>query len=282
VLQLTEEIANAYEGVQVIEEKKQQLTKIKGASITTSLIKVLDEPEDPAANAAVGRWLATSEQEWDMALPYLAKGSDAQFAVIAQAELAQKILATEFVAVADQWYDLGKRNSYLKESIWRHALSIYETVRPQLTGLMAAVVDKRLVELVEYLPLGPDTNYDKLTVSQWGKLKGTIIPVDAARHQINTGISLKDGQQLRLVPHPTDTWRISDGRDITIDTTYKGQSMRKNGSVGELACTVGNGKEQQAGIITGIGEIVLYPSLPRGRNIISSGIIRVKILPVGK
>ncbi len=282
VLEICDLIANQFEIVDSIADKKSALSKIRGQSIVTSLIKLLDDTDDPGANLSVGMWYAKELQEWELAIPHLAKGSDAAYAEAAKAELAQKSDTADFIAVADTWYEMGKRNSTIKESFWRHALSLYENVRPQVNGLQAAVVDKRIVELTAYLPIGPNTNFDKLTVGQWEKIKAPIIIVDASQGRTQTGIVLRDGQQIRVVPHPTDTWHITALRRPTIDTTYKGQSMRKNGSVGELTCKVGEGEEQQSGIVTGIGEITLFPMLSGVRRPKASGTIRVKIMPVSK
>ena len=282
IIQLCEQIGEFYADIDVIADKRTYLRKISGQTVIPSLLTLLDMPNDPSANAIVGRWYAITVEEWSIALPHLANGSDASLGVIAKAELAPKTLASEHLAVADQWYDLGKRTAVQKEPLWRHALSIYETVRPQLSSLQAALTDKRIAEIVSYLPLGPDINYDKLSATQWEKLKGTTIIIDSARGHIDTGIVLRDGQQMRLVPHPTETWRITNGKDITIDTTYKGQSMKNKYSIGELVCVVGNGMEQQPGLISGVGNLTLFPSTPKGRGISATGSIRVKLLPVTK
>ena len=282
IIQLCEQIGEFYADINVSADKKTYLRKISGQTVIPSLLTLLDMPNDPSANAIVGRWYAITVEECSLALPHLANGSDPSLGVIAKAELAPKTLATEHLAVADQWYELGKRTAAIKEPLWRHALSIYETVRPQLSSLQAALTDKRIAEIASYLPLGPDINYDKLSASQWEKLKGTTIIIDAARGHTDTGIVLRDGQQMRLVPHPTDTWRITNGKDITIDTTYKGQSMRNKYSIGELICVVGNGMEQQPGLIFGIGNLTIFPSTQKGKGIKASGSIRVKLLPVTK
>ncbi len=280
VLEITDQLASLYEVVDLKAEKKQALLKIRGQFIVNSLIRLLDEPDEAGANFSVGMWYAKEHEEWHSALPYLAKGTDVAYAEAAKSELAPKTLAADIIATADMWYDLGKRSSSIKESFWRHALSLYETARPQITGLPAAVLDKRITELVAYLPIGPNTDYDKLTVTQWEKLNGKTYSVNAANDRLNTGLKLRDGQKVRVVPHPADTWNITDGRDLVINTTYKGRSMRKNGSIGELLCSVGSGEEQQIGIVSGIGEITLFPSLPRGKKARASGAIRVKIIPV--
>ncbi len=282
IIQLCEQISEFYVDIDVIADKKIYLRKLTGQTVIPSLLTLLDSPNDPNANAIVGRWYAITVEEWSIALPHLANSSDASLSVIAKAELAPKTLASEYLAVADQWYELGKRTATLKEPLWRHALTIYETLRPQLSSLQAALTDKRIAEIVSYLPLGPDINYEKLSATQWEKLKGTMIIIDAARGHIDTGIVLRDGQQMRIVPHPTETWRITNGKDITIDTTYKGQSMKNKYSIGELVCVVGNGMEQQPGLISGVGNITLFPSTPKGRGISASGSIRVKLLPVTK
>ncbi len=284
VLSLCDQLAKAYQGPDVIEQQRTVLPRMTGVAVIPSLLKLLDAPSDPAANTVVGRWYANDIQDWDRALPFLAQGSDAAIAKAATTELVAPTKPTELSALADQWYDLGKRSTTVRESFWRHALSIYETVKPKATGLNLAVLEKRIAEIEAILPLGPDINYDHLSAGQWERLKGKIITVDAARGINPTGITLSDGQKIRVVPHPTETWKISDDRGVNQETTWKG-GMQGRRAVGSLQCVVGKGLEQTPGILTGSGQLTLFalnPPGPRRRaNAVTiSGTIRVKIVPV--
>ena len=276
VLEVCEQFAAGYVGGSAADLKRTALGKISGVPVVTHLLKLLDTPTDPLANTAVGRWYASELQQWDRALPLLTKGSDASLAKAAAAELALTGKAAEQAAVADQWYDLGKRTPPLKESFWRHALGLYEEAKTKLSGLSVTIIEKRVAEIEEFLPLGPDIDFSSLSAGQWEKLKGKIITVEAGNGINVTSVMLKEGQKIRVVPHPTETWKIDD-RGTVLKTTWKG-GMAGRRAVGSLQCRVGEGIEQTPGVITGTGQLSLFPLT--NRRLALSGSIRVKILPV--
>jgi hypothetical protein len=276
VLEVCEQVAAAYAGPSATDLKRASLNRISSVAVVPHLQKLLDAPADSVACAAVGRWYAGEVQNWEHALPLLAKGSDPSLAKAATAELALTGKAAEQAAVADQWYDFGKRTPAVKESFWRHALGLYEEAKPKLSGLSVTIIDKRVTEIEEFLPLGPDINFASLSAGQWEKLKGKIITVEAGNGINATSVTLKEGQKIRVVPHPTETWKIDD-RGNVLKTTWKG-GMAGRRAAGSLQCRVGDGIEQSPGIISGTGQLSLFALGNRKLSI--SGTIRVKILPV--
>ncbi|HEX3132597.1 MAG TPA: hypothetical protein VHX44_03320 [Planctomycetota bacterium] len=289
VITLCEQIAKAYRGPDAVEQQRTILPRLSSVPVVASLIKLLDVPTDAYASGVVGRWYANEVQDWERALPLMVQGSDTILAKAATAEATAKATPAEATAkaakgaeqaaVADQWYDIGKRTSVVKESFWRHALSIYEVAKTDLTGISLAVIEKRIAEIEAFLPLGPDVDYTKLTSGQWEKLKGKVVTVDASRGMVTTGVSLSTGQKMRVVPHPTETWNVTDPRGVTTQTTWKG-GMAGRRALGSLQCTVGDGAEQAPGIVTGTGALTLFALVPNARRFQVTGSIRVKILPV--
>lgn len=279
VISLCEQIAKSYRGPNAEEQQRTVLPRVSSVPVVASLLRLLDAPTDAYASGVVGRWYANDVQDWTRALPLMAQGSDSILAKAAAAELAAPTKATERTAVADQWYDLGKRTSVLKESFWRHALGMYETAKIELTGVSLAVIEKRIAEIDAFLPLGPDVDYTKLTAGQWEKLKAKVVSVDASRGLVPAGITLSAGQKIRVVPHPTETWKITDNRGGTTQTTWQG-GMAGRRALGSLQCTVGDGPEQTPGVLTGTGVVTLFALVPNARRFQVAGIIRVKILPV--
>lgn len=282
VLTVSEQLAKGFEGPDAAAQQRASLLRISGVAVVPPLLKLLDAPGDPTASGVVGRWYANEVQDWEHALPLLAQGGDALIAKAAAAELLAPAKPAEQTAVADQWYDLGKRSTTVRESFWRHALGLYDHAKTSLTGLSLAVVEKRMAEIEAILPLGPDIDYTHLSAGQWDRLKGKIITVDAARGINPTTITLSEGQKIRVVPHPTDTWKVSDNRGVDQQTTWKG-GMQGRRAVGSLQCVVGTGIEQTPGIISGVGQLTLFALTPPGgprKRVTMSGTIRVKILPV--
>jgi hypothetical protein len=281
VIVLCEQIAATYQGPTAAEQQRALLPRLSSVPVVASLLKLLDAPSDAYANTVAGRWYAVEVEDWERALPLLARGSDAILTKAASAELNAPSKASERTPVADQWYDLGKRTSATKQPFWRHALTIYEAAKPELTGVSLALVEKRIAEIEAYLPLGDDIDYDKLSAGQWEKLKGRLVTVDAGRGVVASGLTLARNQKVRVVPHPTDTWSVTDNRGTVLQATWKG-GMAGRRALGSLQCRVGDGTEQTPGIVSGTGPLVLFALVPNARRFQVTGTIRVKILPVAE
>ena len=263
VMSLCEQLATTFTGPTNVEQQRQYLPRIYGVAVVPALIKLFDQPDDAAACATVGRWYAVELQTWDHALPLLLKGNDVTLAKAATQELAAHSRSIEQLSIADQWYDIGKRASgTTKESFWRHALEWYGKGTTGLSGAAIATATKRISEIEEFLPLGPDADYTKISAGQWDKLKGMVFSVDSNRGRMQTMIILSEGHSVRVVPHPTDTWLYSDGRSPAAPTNWKGASIMA-GDIGALRCVVGTDDDKPPGIITGTGPLLLFAQRPQ-------------------
>ncbi len=276
-LHACDRLAAGFDGIDALASKKAALGRLTNVPVTGHLLKLLDNPDDAEANLAAGRWFATDGDEFAIAMPLLAKGSDPALAKIAAMELANPAVTTEQNAVADQWYELGRKPSPLKETAWERAQHWYHLALPGLKGISATVIDKRLAEIAAFLPLGPDTDWDNLTALQWDKVKAPVFVADVNIDRNPTGLRLVPGTRYRVIPHPTETWHISVNRGINLDTTYKGDRQGRR-SVGSLMCAVGNGAAQEPSVITGDGLLFLLAEVPRSRAAAHKGSIRVKVL----
>ena len=301
VLSLCEQLASTFSGPTNVEQQRQHLVRISGVAVVPALLKLFDQPDDAAACTIAGRWFAIDVQAWDRALPLLVKSNDAALNKAATQELASNSRSIEQLSIADQWYDLGKRaSSTTKESFWRHALEWYSKGTTGLSGAAIATATKRISEIEEFLPLGPDADYSKISPGQWEKLKGVIFSVDSNRGRMQTNVILSEGHSVRIVPHPTETWSYSDGRSPVAQTTWKGASILA-GDIGALRCVVGRDEDKPPGIITGTGPLMLFAQRPqppaagggggrggRGGGLAAfaamaatmNGSIRVKVIPL--
>lgn len=281
VLNACDRLAASYDGIDAMTAKKSALGRLTNLPVTPHLLKLLDSPADPEANLAAGRWFATDGDEFAIALPLLTKGSDPALAKAATMELANPAGTTEQNTMADHWYELGRKPSTMKDVAWRRAQHWYHLALPGLKGISATVCDKRLAEITAYLPLGPDTDWDNLTTAQWDKVKAPVFSVEAAVDRNSTGLRLVPGVRYRVIPHPTDTWHLSANRGINLDTTAKGERQGRR-SIGSMTCVVGNGTEQEPGIITGDGLLYLFANAPRGKIAAHKGAIRVKVIALAE
>ena len=290
VITISDKIAADFTGPSAADQQRTFLPRMTGVPVAVALLTLLDHENDAAACAVVGRWFAVDLQEWERALPLLAKSNDPVLAKAANQELAPNTRSLEQLSIADQWYDLGKRSALTKESFWRHALQWYEKCNTGLTGTIAATAQKRMTEIEDFLPLGPNADYSKLTAGQWEKLKGKTFVVDAKHGRLTTSVVLSEGHPVRVVPHPNETWAITEGRAAAVFANWKGAST-KRGYLGSLRCAVGSDDNLAPGIITGIGPLVLFAKLGQisakpskkisnGALVSITGSIRVKVIPV--
>jgi hypothetical protein len=97
-------------------------------------------PDDPAANLAIGKFDCLAKGNFEAGLPLLAKGSDKALADLATLDLAQSTDSAEQIKVADGWWDTGKRAARLR------AKAIYEAALPSLNGISRVRIEKRLQE----------------------------------------------------------------------------------------------------------------------------------------
>jgi len=104
-------------------------------------------PEDPAANAAVGHFLLTAKGDVQGALPLLAKGSDAALKSLAEKDRAGATSPAEQAALGDSWWTLGDKESGVgREAVRQRAAHWYGQAVSQLSGLTKAKVERRIAE----------------------------------------------------------------------------------------------------------------------------------------
>lgn len=98
---------------------------------------------------ALGIYHCVVDGDWPQGLEHLAAGSDAQLARAAIADLAASNDPAEMVAVADRWEDLAKNSGSSQESAaWAaRAMHWLDEALPQLSGLTAKTVEKRIADL---------------------------------------------------------------------------------------------------------------------------------------
>jgi len=100
-------------------------------------MKTLKEnPADPAANTAVGKFLCFSKGDWEKGGAMLAKGNDAVLKTVGEMEAAKPADASSQLARADEWWDLAeKQTGAMKAAFKKRALWWYNSAAPAATGL---------------------------------------------------------------------------------------------------------------------------------------------------
>jgi hypothetical protein len=87
--------------------------------------RLAKDPDDPAANLAMGKYLAFEKGEWEKGLSHLARGSDKPLAEVAQKEIAGAEDAPAKIALADEWIKVSPKHPKNRQAIHDHATSWY-------------------------------------------------------------------------------------------------------------------------------------------------------------
>jgi len=120
--------------------------------VRDALAKLKEDPENPAANLAAGRWYCFEKADWPRGLPYLARSGDAKLKSLAAQELeSPPDEPADQLKLADAWWDLAeKRSDNEKDSLRLRAGCWYKAIGGELTSsLTKAKVEKRLAEIAK-------------------------------------------------------------------------------------------------------------------------------------
>jgi hypothetical protein len=91
-------------------------------------------PNDPAANLALGKYLAFQKNEWAAAMPRLAKGADAVLKALAEKELTEPRTGPEKMDLGEAWADAAPKLPALKKNILDRATHWYVQAWPSVDG----------------------------------------------------------------------------------------------------------------------------------------------------
>ncbi len=130
----------------------------------TAQASLKDNPEDAAANLALGKYLALRKGDWDKGLPLLAKGGDDSLAALAREDLKNPSEVKAQADLADSWYTAANKESEATKPVLQHrALYWYRQALPQATALLQTKINERIKQLEEVpAPFNPASK-DRLT-----------------------------------------------------------------------------------------------------------------------
>lgn len=123
-----------------IERMVQEYEKVRD-----QIAKLAQDTNDPEANLAVGRWYAFQVGQWEKALSYLAKGSQAELAEVARQDLQGPQDPAVQQKLGDRWWELSEKASGEERlAMQGRAVYWYEQALPNLTGLSKTSIERRL------------------------------------------------------------------------------------------------------------------------------------------
>lgn len=115
------------------------------AALKDQFATLEQQPADPIANLAVGRFRCLQQGDWKRGLAMLALGNDDKLAPLAARELMS---ATGPAALARDWYELAKTlKDEERSAAEAHSAECYRQALPQATGLERTQVQTRIKEL---------------------------------------------------------------------------------------------------------------------------------------
>lgn len=118
------------------------------AAVEAARLKLLDNPNDPAAATVVGGYYCFQKGEWEKGLSLLAIGADPKLKAVAAKETADPTEAADLFAVAEGWYDLGTSATGAgRRAMLARSYSFYTKAAPDLAGLNKTKTEKRMEEL---------------------------------------------------------------------------------------------------------------------------------------
>lgn len=127
--------------------KKQQASS---QEYRKALAVMENDPADPAANLAAGRYLCLVKGDWERGGPMLTLGSDAALKVGAIMELRGADSAEQQAAIGDAWWDVAEtKQGAERDSLRLRAGSWYRQAAPKLAGGLAGLKIKQRLEEIQ-------------------------------------------------------------------------------------------------------------------------------------
>ncbi|NQT11427.1 MAG: hypothetical protein HQ582_01675 [Planctomycetes bacterium] len=204
---------------QVVAINKEVSEAGKGyAALQQARAKLEEQPTDPEANLAVGRYLCLSKGDWEQGIPMLALGSAPTLQALAARELGEVVSPNAQVALADAWWDLAqKKTDAEKESFLLRAGCWYQEAEPSLTsGLAKVKVRKRLEEIAKLGRPIADAPSSRPGRSRPSSRRGAIEPWDIETVQLLGVLKGHTNETYAVAFSPDGSALASGNRDETV------------------------------------------------------------------
>lgn len=134
-----------------------------------------ENPEDPDANLAVGKYHCFVRNDWETGLLNLAKGSDDGLRSIAELELSGIGGSGSQIEIADRWWQFAQSVPFNESKrVKLHAGYFYQKAIPTLQGLQRAKSEARLKEAES---LGEIVNPDRAVAKPAGPVAPQLVPM---------------------------------------------------------------------------------------------------------
>jgi WD domain, G-beta repeat len=147
--------------IDLVAQRDREVQAIRQAFAGLPMVadRLAKDPEDAAANLAMGKYLGFVKGNWDRALFYLAQGSDPVLRLLAQRDLARPDEVKEQLQTADAWWALAdKEKGLVQLHLQQHAVSWYEQAVGQTRGFQRGRLEQRIAAVPR--PFVPGAAWD--------------------------------------------------------------------------------------------------------------------------
>jgi len=173
--------------VKELAAKADDLKKQQAASqeYRRALAVMENDPAEPAANLAAGRYLCLIKGDWKRGVPMLALGSDVALKAVALMELRGADAAEQQAAIGNAWWDAAEtRPGAERDTLRLRAGTWYQQAAPKLAGGLAGLKTRQ--RLAEISKLGREIPAASRALAGLQSLPLAIAPFDektAKQHQ---------------------------------------------------------------------------------------------------
>jgi hypothetical protein len=118
--------------------------------VAPAIAALATKPADPAANAAVGKYLCCFKRDWPRGLPMLARGDDAALKTLAEHELKTPSNSSDQLALADGWWAYSESQPpAIRSGVRLHAGMWYAQASSGVSGLSKLKADERSADYLK-------------------------------------------------------------------------------------------------------------------------------------
>ncbi|NRA37689.1 MAG: hypothetical protein HRU15_06080 [Planctomycetes bacterium] len=294
-------LSDNYAGISINQRQTIYMEQVASVPLFKSVAALIADPIDADANSAVGLSYCFTAGDIKNGITLMNLGPENDLHIAVTMEIADPKDSAEMMKLAEMWFDLARDKDYkaYQQGMYQWSLDWYLDVLPEVKGLIKDNVQKRIDALVKLLPVDDsDWDFDQLTEVQWDSIPGKAVTCHLGNPKNKTKIKLTDGEEIRVVPHPSEEWGVNIG-GMQSNSNYEGVRMggQAGGGRGARRAAAGFGKvgnmqvfldddatamAMGVGIIAGPGEIFIGGAIPPlGRGARTNGSIRVKFMAVG-
>lgn len=169
-------------------------------------------PDDERAHTVVGLHLCLRDQLWTMGLSHLAKSDDPILRQAAEQDLESPSLATDRIALADQWLQLAQQDE-LRKGLALRAAHWYLLAKPEADARMRIQIDDRMMSIGSLLQLSSEDLVSLIVTDEGSSIsdESEVLENELLEQAPVAPVIPVSDQDLPETIDPTRTWQAHGG-----------------------------------------------------------------------